>query len=101
MATNSEAALAREFGDPLYVRARELEARELREPVGVGRADEASGLEDLQLDGVSAGLRAALDELARDPDVALVVVADLGDDHDLLVAVDGADPHQPTRRCRL
>ena len=95
-AEKDHARLSGCFAQTLHVADRELERAQLLEAPPVPWRDVLLGPESLELDGVGAGLGGEPDELLGQCDAALVVVADLGDDHDPLetvVEVYGADLH--------
>src|SRR5207244_1291823 len=63
---------------------------------GIGSANVVLRAEGLELDGVGAGLGRLAHQLLSDLEVALMIVADLGDDQDPGVGVEGAYLHGPS-----
>ena len=89
--TNAEAARARERRQLARPRpAPSAKRSSWASALGLRGRDEArAARKTCSLTACAPRLRGALDQLARDAEVALVVVADLGDDRDPLGGVDG------------
>jgi hypothetical protein len=88
-------------GDVLVHRHRQLEARQLLHALGLVGRHQALGVDELVLDDVRAAIERALRQRERRRGVALVVVADLGDQRRRAPQVEVADPQAglPSSRC--
>ena len=74
---------------------RQREAAQLGEARRLVGTDQTLRHDGLEFHRLGAGCGREADELLGQPDIALVVVADLGNHQHLAIEVDGTDPHAP------